>query len=102
MSTEITTVNVNILDRTYAIKCPAAKIAELQQAAQHLDAKMRQIQGNNKFISIDKVAIIAAINIASEALAANSENNSIIDATNNRILSLQKKIEDVLDNTVTS
>lgn len=96
MSTEITTVNVTILDRVFSIKCPITKITELQKAAQHLDEKMRQIQKGNKFISIDKVAIIAAINITHEAILASSQNASQLEAIATHTSTMTNKIQEAL------
>ena len=46
MSDSITnnTVNIKVMDRELKIKCPEDKRAELQEAANYLDSKMREVQ----------------------------------------------------------
>jgi cell division protein ZapA len=62
------TVIINILDREFKIKCPTDKVAELKKAASYLSDKMQEVRHGNKFITIDRVAVIAALNIAHELI----------------------------------
>ena len=67
------TVTVTILDREFKIKCPKDKIAELKKAATYLNDKMKEVHHGNKLITIDRVAVTAALNIAHELIIAKQQ-----------------------------
>jgi cell division protein ZapA len=79
MSAKIATIEVRILDRVFPIKCPDDKVFELQQSAEYLDKKMRVVQSDNKFTSLDKIAVITALNLANEALANANKANALAE-----------------------
>ncbi|HHW4681142.1 MAG TPA: cell division protein ZapA [Xylella taiwanensis] len=59
-------VNIRILDREYTVGVGVEERKGLIAAAQLLDAHMREIRGSNRMASIDRIAILAALNIAHE------------------------------------
>jgi len=59
-------VSIRILDREFTIGCPLDEREALQSAAQLLDARMRGIRGENRMAAFDRVAVIAALNLAAE------------------------------------
>lgn len=63
-----TPVNVKILDREFAVGVEPGEQESLQASARFLDARMREIRGNNRMVSIDQVAVLAALNLAHEFL----------------------------------
>ncbi len=65
-------VEVTILDRTLRIVCSEDEKAELLQSVEYLDAKMREIRENGKVLGNERVAIMAALNIAHELLSMRS------------------------------
>jgi cell division protein ZapA len=60
------TITVNILDKDYQIACPPEQQAELVDSAKYLDAQMRKIRGNGKVVGLERIAVMAALNIAHE------------------------------------
>ena len=66
-------VNVTILDRDYAVACDPAERDSLVAAAAYLDAKMREIRGKAKLVGLERIAVMAALNIAHESLQARTE-----------------------------
>src|SRR3990167_6446243 len=86
-------ITVRILDRNYKVKCPQEKIAELQESAAMLDAKMREMIDTSKITSIDRVAVITALNLTHKLLVKKKQNIQYIDTMHKRILELQRKIE---------
>lgn len=90
------TVAIKLLDREYQVKCPLDKVADLQEAANYLNIKMRESMENGKFIQHDKILMIAALNIANELIALKRQKNYYIDTMSQRIVSLQNKIEEAL------
>jgi cell division protein ZapA len=59
-------VTIRILDRDYTVGVDAAERDSLGEAAQALDARMREIRGGNKTASVDRVAVLTALNLAHE------------------------------------
>jgi len=94
--TDSNSVPIQILDKFYRFKCSHPEQQELQLAAQFLDQKMRDIRDNGKIIGVERVAVMAALNIAHELMALQNQKSSYIDTMGNRINILQKKIEEAL------
>ncbi len=69
MSAENNTLDIFILDKAYKIACPPAEQDNLQRAAQFLDRKMREIRGSGKVLGLERIAVIAALNISHELLS---------------------------------
>src|SRR5262245_35678656 len=89
-------ITIKLLDREYQIKCQPGKNAELQEAANYLSAKMRENQEEGKFINPDKVFMITALNIVNELISLKKQKTCYLDTMNQRISSLQKKIDQAL------
>ncbi len=96
MTDQVDIVAIRLLDRDYQIKCPAEKVADLQEAAKYLDAKLRESTEGNKTINHERIFMIAALNIANELVTLKRQKNIYIDSMNQRILNLQNKIEEAL------
>ena len=59
-------VSIRILDREYTVGCEPDERDSLQAAAKLLDAKMREVRGGNRVAALDRVAVLAALNLAHE------------------------------------
>ena len=66
MSADTQPVSVRILDREYTIGVDDEGRDALMAAAKLLDAKMREIRGSSRMASVDRVAVLAALNLAHE------------------------------------
>lgn len=62
------TVSINILDKDYQVACPEEEKAALIKAGQHLDEQMRTIRASGKIIGLERIAVMAALNISYELL----------------------------------
>ncbi|ADZ90272.1 cell division protein ZapA [Marinomonas mediterranea] len=63
------TVDVDILGQSYKINCPKGHEADLKEAAEHLNNQMREIRASGKVLGLEKIAIIAALNITHDMLS---------------------------------
>mgnify|MGYP000486457904 CR=1 FL=1 len=63
------TVSVNLLGQDYKINCPKGHEADLQEAAEYLNNQMREIKASGKIIGLEKIAVIAALNITHDMLS---------------------------------
>ena len=59
-------VNIRILDREYTIGVEPDARDSLMAAAKLLDGKMREVRGANRMAAVDRIAVLAALNLAHE------------------------------------
>jgi len=59
-------VTVHILDREYMVGCAPEERAGLIEAAARLDADMRRLRNNARGATTERIAVLAALNIAHE------------------------------------
>ena len=91
MSSENDPVSVRILDREYTVGVGADGRDALMAAARLLDGKMREIRGANRMAAVDRVAVLAALNLAHE-LQQLRERDAEIDRT---LDALERKLDGV-------
>ena len=94
------TVVVKLLDKDYQVACPPGQQEALIQSAVHLDEQMRSIRLNGKVIGLERIAVMAALNITNELLQGKGEANNIQDeaaTSSNQLKSLNQKIDDALN-----
>ena len=73
MSANNSTVNVNILDRDYQVACKPEERDALLNSARYLNDKMREIKASGSVIGVERIAVMAALNMAHELLQEGSE-----------------------------
>ena len=64
MNEEPIQVNIRILDKDYRIACEPHEQEGLHESARLLDGKMREIRQTGRVIGTDRIAVMAALNIA--------------------------------------
>jgi cell division protein ZapA len=73
MTNAINTVNIRILDKDYQVNCPPEEQAALLRSSQLLDARMREIRKSGHVIGLERIAVMAALNLTYDLLAAESK-----------------------------
>jgi len=74
------------------IACPEEERTALRQSAEYLDDKMREIRDSGKTHGLERIAVMAALNIAHEFLQKDSSNSN----SQNIALRMATKIDEVL------
>jgi cell division protein ZapA len=74
-------IKVQILGKEYPISCPPEEQHDLLVAARYLDEKMRQIRGAGRVIGTERIAVMAALNIAHELLQTHKQNKQLAQDT---------------------
>lgn len=92
------TISVRILSKVFQVNCPEGFEEQLLEAAQYLDQKMREIRSHGRVIGLERIAIMAALNIANELLAFRHQKESYVQTVSEQIERLQNKIDEVLMN----
>ena len=62
------TLDINLLGRDYKVACKENERAELMEAVAYLDSQMREIRSSGKIAGVDRIAVMAALNITNELL----------------------------------
>ena len=66
------TVVVQILDKDYQVSCPPEERNALLESALLLDERMRTIRRGGAVIGLERIAVMAALNLSHELLRAKS------------------------------
>jgi cell division protein ZapA len=89
------TISLKILDKEYQVACPPEEQAALMQAGQFLDQKMRGIRTSGKVIGLERIAVMAALNISYELLQA-KQNVTPTEAETQTVKRIGDKVEQTL------
>lgn len=93
------TVFVKILDKEYQVACPREERQALQQSAQLLDERMKSIKNTGAVIGLERIAVMAALNLSHELLQARIPNGvSFASADSADLQRLNDKLDRALDN----
>lgn len=87
------TVEISILGRSYRIACEEGERAALLEAAAFLDGKMGEIRKAGKVNGTDRIAVMAALNIAHELLTMKLGNGFDIGQAKRRISQIEAKLD---------
>ena len=94
------TVTVKILDKDYQVTCPQEQQSELVVSAKYLDKQMRTIRESGKVIGLERIAVMAALNISHELLQASEQGGLPLTETSagseNTFRQLSGKIDEAL------
>lgn len=89
-------VSVRILEKEYQVSCPAGERTDLLDAAEMLNAKMREIRDSGKVVGLDRIAVMAALNMANELLQTKAKDEALESTIGPRLRVLNERVESVL------
>ena len=89
-------VSVRILDKEYQVACPASERTDLLDSAEVLDAKMREIQNTGRVVGLDRIAVMAALNMANDLLRAQARDRQLDGDVSARLKNISDRVESVL------
>jgi len=90
------TLDVKILDRELRIACPEEERGELLDAVAYLDKKMREIHESGKIASVERIALMAALNITHELLGMKIGRGVDLADFTRRMNAMQTAIDEAL------
>ena len=92
------TVFVKILDKEYQVACPREERQALVESAQLLDERMKAIRGTGAVIGLERIAVMAALNLSHELLQAKTDSAGNRNSVNQTDLGgLNEKLESTLN-----
>jgi cell division protein ZapA len=89
-------VEVTILDRKYQFACPAEQREALKHAARTLDESMREIKESGRLMSLERIALQAALNYCDETLKLRKSVDDRKERIDSRIRLLADQIDQAL------
>jgi cell division protein ZapA len=76
MTDKAKALDVNIMGRSYKVTCPDEEREALLQAVAYLDQKMAEIKSGGRVANVERIAVMAALNIAHELLEARAQRDA--------------------------
>jgi cell division protein ZapA len=94
---EVARVNVRILDKDYPVACPVRERDDLIESAAYLNTKMREIRDSGKVVGSDRIAVIAALNMANELVKLRGREQHLEGDVGVRLKGLRERVEMALE-----
>ena len=96
MSDTYAHVSIKILGKEYQVACPAEEKADLLASAELLNKKMQDIRSSGKVLGLDRVAVMAALNMANELIKRTDEDQQLKDIVDLRIKAMRERLDSAL------
>jgi cell division protein ZapA len=97
MSPKPKTLDVTIMGRTYKVSCSEDERDALISAVAYLDKKMTEIKGAGRVASAERIAVMAALNIAHELLSSrNTPGGFDIEGLRRRMAAMEATLDQAL------
>ena len=89
-------VSVIILDKKYQFACDPEQRSNLVEAARHLDECMSEIKETGRLMSLERIALQAALNFSADLLKLQRSETQRKEKIDSRIRLLADQIDDAL------
>jgi len=89
-------VTVKILNQNYDVFCSEDEKENLISSAELLNDKMMKTKAEGKTIGLDRIAVISALNFASDSLNYKEITNSINSSIKEKIQNLNHKLDSLI------
>ena len=90
------TVEVALLGRTYRVACSDEEREGLMQAVAYIDAKMNEIRKSGKVMGAERIAVMAALNVAHELLSVRLGAGFDLGQAKRRISAIETRLEEAI------
>jgi cell division protein ZapA len=90
-------VAIRVLDREYTVGVEPDERDSLIAAAKLLDGRMREVRGANRMAAVDRVAVLAALNLAHELQQLRDENGARDRELARTLDGLQRRLDGLAD-----
>ncbi|NHZ39110.1 MULTISPECIES: cell division protein ZapA [Massilia] len=94
-------LNVTIMGSSYRLVCKEGEERTLQEAVSYLDGKMCHLRDSGKVKGNDRIAVMAALNMAAEFLSVKTPQGPLAEMTMLEVKQKLGEMHTVLDNALT-
>ena len=90
-------LSVRILEKEYLVACGADERTDLLDSAEFLNGRMKEIRDGGKIMGLDRIAVMAALNLAHEVLKLRTRDTGAEQETGHRLRALRERVESALE-----
>jgi cell division protein ZapA len=84
------------MEKEYVVACAYEERSALLDAAEFLNARMREIRDSGKVVGLDRIAVMAALNLAHEFLKLRDREAKVDSGVGYRVRALRERVEGAL------
>ena len=99
MTDQFAQVSVRILDKEYQVACPLEERTDLLDSAEILNTKMREIRDSGRIVGLDRIAVMAALNMANDLMHAKARDQELEGGISQRLKLISDRVDHVLSDT---
>jgi cell division protein ZapA len=99
MTEQFAQVSVRILDKEYQVACPPNERTDLLDSAEILNSKMREIRDSGRIVGLDRIAVMAALNMANDLMHAQARDQELEGGISDRLKLISDRVDNVLSHT---
>ena len=92
-------LDVTIMDQPYRLSCQEGGERTLREAVHYLDSKMKALRDSGKVKGNDRIAVMAALNMANELLRLRKQDAELQGAVSGRVKNMRERVEATLQRT---
>jgi cell division protein ZapA len=96
MTDRMVRVSVRILEKEYQVACLPEERSELLDSAEYLNSKMREIRDGGNVVGLDRIAVMAALNITHDLLKIRGRGELVQTDVGQKIRQLRERVETAL------
>jgi cell division protein ZapA len=89
-------VSVRILEKEFQVACLPEERSELLDSAELVNAKMREIRDGGNIVGVDRIAVMAALNLAHELLKLRGRGETQESDVGQKLRQLRERVESAL------
>lgn len=90
-------LSVRILEKEYLVACAPDERTDLLDSAEFLNGRMKEIRDGGKIVGLDRIAVMAALNLAHEVLQLRARDIGAEQETGHRLRALRERVESALE-----
>ena len=90
------TIEVTLLGRSYRVACDDGERDALLQAVAYLDAKMGEIRKGGKVMGAERIAVMAALNVAHELLSVRLGSGFDLGQAKRRLVAIESQLDSAI------
>ena len=89
-------VSVRILEKEYQVACLPEERSELLDSAEFLNNKMKEIRDGGNIVGLDRIAVVAALNLSHELLKLRNRGDAAQRDVGRKVRQMRERVETVL------
>lgn len=97
---DLSKIKIKILDKEYDIACKPDERTELLDSSELLNKRLREIRDSGKVIGLDRIAIMAALNLAHDVVKLQNKSGQLDtskdDELSRRVRTMRQRIKTAL------